>query len=177
MRIMTNRIRIKRIKKPIILGLMLMGLLQPLLAQEYILKDFAEDRNESKYCLYPSTLRMININKNEAYEELASSFEKFLIYQMDSATVGKKSYRDIMQQYRDAGFEEYISVMGGGTTALILGEEKKINEMVGVFGLDDQVFLFFLQGNIQWQKIPTLLNTFAENDLINIFDLNLGKWD
>ena len=125
-------------KKSFLIGLMLWGLSQPLFAQESILKDFAEDRSESKYCLYPSTLRMINLKNNEAYNELASSFEKFLIYQMDSMAVVEKSHRGIMKEYRSEGFEEYISVMGGGNEVLILGEEKRTNEMVGVFGRDDQ---------------------------------------
>ncbi|MCP4459183.1 MAG: DUF4252 domain-containing protein [Cytophagales bacterium] len=168
---MTKTIRIKSL----FIGLVVWGLSQPLFAQEDILKDFAENRNNSKYCMYPSTLRMINLKNNEAYTELANSFRKFLIYEMDSITVAKGSHRDVMKKYRNEGFEEYVSLIGGGNEVLILGEEKRTNEMVGIFGMGDQVFVFYLLGNIQWQKIPTLINTFAENDLINIFDIN--EWD
>jgi hypothetical protein len=152
-----------------------MGLTQPLFAQEDILKDFAEERNERKYCLYPSTLRMINIEKNEAFDELAASFEKFLLYELDSVTVAENKYRGVMKKYQEAGFEEYVSIIGGGNTVLILGEEKRTNEMVGIVGQDNQIFAFFLQGNIAWEKIPTLFNTLSENDLINIFEIN--EWD
>jgi len=164
-------------KKSFFIGLILWGLSQPLFAQESILKDFAEERNSSKYCLYPSTLRMLNLKNNEAYTELANSFEKFLIYDLDSTTASDKSYRGIMKDYRSEDFEEYISIIGGGNEVLILGEEKRTNEMVGVFGMDGKVFVFYLLGNIQWQKIPTLINTLSENDLINIFDIKMDEWD
>jgi len=164
-------------KKSFFIGLILWGLSQPLFAQESILKDFAEERNSSKYCLYPSTLRMLNLKNNEAYNDLATTFEKFLIYELDSVTTVERSYRKIMKSYRSEGFEEYVSVIGGGNEVLILGEEKRTNEMVGVFGQNGQIFVFYLLGNIAWQKIPTLVNTLAENDLINIFDINTNAWD
>ena len=167
----------KTITKSLVIGLALMGLSWPLFAQEDILKDFAEVRNESKYCLYPSTLRMINVNKNEAYEELANSFEKFLIYQLDSISSASDSFKDVLTDYKKEEFEEYISVYGAGTTIMILGKEKRTNEMVGVLANSGRVFMFYLLGNIAFQKIPALINTFAENDLINIFDLNIGEWD
>lgn len=163
--------------KPLILGLLLWGFSQTLFAQEEILKDFAEGRNNSKYCLYPSTLRMLNLKQNEAYNELATTFEKLLIYELDSSTVVQRIYREVMNKYREEGFEEYISVIGGGNEVLILGEEKWTNEMVGVFGKNGQLFIFYLLGNIAWQKIPTLINTLAENDLINIFDINSKEWN
>ena len=66
------------------IGLLLGGLSQPLFSQEDIFKAYVEDNSERRYCLYPSTLRMINIKKNEAFEELATSLEKMLIYDLDS---------------------------------------------------------------------------------------------
>lgn len=167
----------KKRTKSLIIGLALMGLSQPLFAQDDILKDFAEERNSTKYCLYPSTLRMINLENNANYNELASSFEKFLIYQLDSITSTENSYKSVLTEYEENGFEEYISVYGDGTSVLVLGKEQRTNEMVGFFAQKDQIFMFHLLGNIAFQKIPTLINTFAENDLLNIFDLKIDQWD
>ncbi len=152
-----------------------MGASLPLLAQEDIFKDYAEAHHSRSYCLYPSTLRMININKNEAFDELASSFEKFLIYELDSVSAVERSFMPMIGEYRAEGFEEYMYLHGNGNLAMILGEEKRVNEMVGVFGVNDQTFAFFLIGNIAWQKIPTLINTLSENDLFNV--LVMDEWD
>ncbi len=152
-----------------------MGASPPLLAQEGIFKDYAEAHHTRSYCLYPSTLRMININKNEAFDELASSFEKFLIYELDSVSAVERSFMPMIGEYRAEGFEEYMYLHGSGNLAVILGEEKRVNEMVGVFGVNDQTFAFFLIGNIAWQKIPTLINTLSENDLFNV--LVMDEWE
>ena len=66
--------------------ILVLGLTQPLFAQESIFKDYAEQHNKRSYCLYPSTLRMINLQDNDAFDDLASSFEKFLIYELDSVS-------------------------------------------------------------------------------------------
>ncbi len=148
-----------------------MGLGQPLLAQEDILKEFAANRSERRYALYPSTLRMINIQKNEAFNELATSMEKFLIYDLDSISTANKSFGTMLDTYRTIGFEEYMSILGDGNSVVLLGKEKGTNELVGVVGQDDQLFAFFLKGNIAWQKIPTILRTMQDDDLLNVLDI------
>ncbi len=148
-----------------------MGLGQPLLAQEDILKEFAANRSERRYALYPSTLRMINIQKNEAFNELATSMEKFLIYDLDSISTVDKSFGTMLDTYRTIGFEEYMSILGDGNSVVLLGKEKGTNELVGVVGQDDQLFAFFLKGNIAWQKIPTILRTMQDDDLLNVLDI------
>jgi hypothetical protein len=153
-----------------------MGLSQPLLAQESILKEYAEDHHSSSYCLYPSTLRMINLSENEAFDEMASSFEKFLIYELDSISVIDKSFRTMLSDYEKEAFEEYMTILGSGNFTVILGKEKSVNEVVGVVGIEDQMFAFFLRGNIAWQKIPTLINTLSENDLFNVLNLQTEEW-
>ncbi len=148
-----------------------MGLGQPLLAQEDILKEYATNRSERRYALYPSTLRMINIQKNEAFNELATSMEKFLIYDLDSISTADKSFSTMLDKYRKIGFEEYMSILGDGNSVVLLGKEKGTNELVGVVGQDDQLFAFFLKGNIAWQKIPTILRTMQDDDLLNVLDI------
>ncbi|MEQ8714591.1 MAG: hypothetical protein RIC80_16340 [Cyclobacteriaceae bacterium] len=111
--------------KSLFIIFMLMGASLPLLAQEDIFKDYAEAHHSRSYCLYPSTLRMININKNEAFDELASSFEKFLIYELDSVSAVERSFMPMIGEYRAEGFEEYMYLHGNGNLAMILGEEKR----------------------------------------------------
>lgn len=161
--------------KTLILGLMLIGAGQPLLAQEDIFKDYAEKNNDRSYCLYPSTLRMINIKKNPAFEEFASSFDKLLIYDLDSASVASKSFFKMMDKYRAAGFEEYMFVTGGGSEVLLLGKEKRTNELVGILGQDNGIFAFFLKGNVAWQKIPQIIQTLSEDDVLNILDMKIDN--
>lgn len=158
-----------------ILWIILWGGSTPLFAQENIFKAYANDHHTRSYCLYPSTLRMINIQRNEAFDEMASSLDKFLIYELDSISATTKSFKNMLNAFEAEGFEEYFTILGAGNYTIVLGEEKRVNEMVGVFGIQDQMFVFFLRGNIAWQKIPTLINTLSENDLFNV--LTMREWE
>lgn len=165
----TNMTNLKRL----ISILLLAALSIPVLAQEKPLKDYAEDRRERKFCLYPSTLRMINVAKNEGYNEMVSGIEKLLIYKLDSTARADRSYKELLVEYRDLGFEEYLAMYGGGTTMyLYANENKKPHEFVGVFGDDETALAIYLRGMVRWEKIPDLINTFREGDLLDFLDLN-----
>ena len=140
-------------------------------SQEGPIKDYGETHKNLKFCLYPSTLRMINLSSNEDYYDMVNDVEKLLIYQLDSAAEASKGYMDVMKEYRDNGFEEYATIYGGKQTLVLLGSDSR-EEMVGVFGAErNGSLMFYLKGTIGWQKIPTLMNNFQENDMINIFNL------
>lgn len=147
-------------------------LYQPLFAQERPLKELIEHKRERKYAFYPSTLRMINLSQNPDYNEMISGIDKILIYTLDSATRADRSYLEIATAYSELGFDEYATAYGGDMTLSILGKEGGENEFVGFLGLEESVVVFYLRGTIGWQKIPALLNTMKEEDMINLFELN-----
>lgn len=151
---------------------MLLGLIfyQPLFAQETPLKDLIEHKRDRKYAFYPSTLRMINLSQNPDYNEMVSGVEKLLIYTLDSATKADKSYRAIVETYTALGFDEYAAAYGGGRALAVLG--KGGSEFVGYFGESDLLMAFYLKGAVDWQKIPTLLNSMKQEEMLNLFDLN-----
>ena len=146
------------------LFLILFSMAASLSAQESIIKDFAESRRDLKFCLYPSTLRMININKDPAYNELVSDVEKLLIYKLDSATIASNEYLGWTQKYTENGFEEYI-YMRGKINLTLLGKDE---EFIGVSGANDNVVAFYLRGNIALQKIPELVQTFEKGDILSM---------
>ncbi|MFY0685598.1 MAG: hypothetical protein JXQ90_00460 [Cyclobacteriaceae bacterium] len=155
--------------------LVLVGTSFPLLAQESIVKDFAEGNHKNKYCFYPSTLRMVNLKNNPDYNELVGTIDKLLVYNLDSAaSIG---FRSIIEEAETKGFEEYITFFGGSQTLYLYGKEGNKPQMIGVLRDKESSYAFYMKGAIQFQKIPTLFSTLQENDLLNIFDLNLQGWD
>lgn len=148
-------------------SLLLLSLLSS--AQESILKDFAEDRKDFKICLYPSTLRMMNVSKDPEFNELVNGIEKLLIYRLDSSTIATKEYASWTDKYRENDFEEYMS-MTGAMNLIILGAEE---EYVGVTGSKGQVVAFYLRGTIAFQKIPKLIQTFEGGDILSLLTKQL----
>lgn len=157
--------------------LLLGGLFTSLGAQETPFKEYADAHKDRKFCFYPSTLRMINIAQNPDYNEMVNGIEKLLVYTLDSAASANNNYKEIISEYQNLGFEEYAAMYGGKTNFFLYGKENKDeNQFVGVMKMDDAVYAFYLRGRIGWQKIPDLMQSFKNGDVINIFDLkNSGR--
>ena len=139
-----------------------------LIAQESIIKEFSEPRRPTQWlnpiALYPSTLRMVNIGSNPTFNEIVNDIEKVLIYTLDSATIASKDYSNWMKEYEAIGYEEYFTMLGQQKMRII----GKNNEYVGYMFTSDRVLTFYLRGEIPFQKIPTLLETFQSNDVLDI---------
>jgi len=141
--------------------------IQPLLAQEQIIKDLFETGNEKKYAFYASTLRMVNLTKNKEYNELVNGIDKLLVYSLDSATIASKSYKKVADAYLNEGFEEYIMAFGGDINIALIGKEnKRANEFAGYTNMDGNTFAFYLRGSIAWEKIPSLLKSIRKEEFL-----------
>ena len=138
------------------------GYVYPVFSQEAPLKEFAEPSRQRKYCLYPSTLRMINVSQNPEYNQLIADVEKLLLYQYDSNPTKNAEFKTMMNAYEGLGFEDYISMYGGDQNLSIKG---KNDAMIGSFGADDVYIIFYLKGNLALQKIPKLVNVLQEEIL------------
>ena len=135
-------------------------------SQESVIKDFAEPRRPTRWmnpvCLYPSTLRMINISQDPQFNELVNDIEKVLIYTLDSATYANKEYKTLLKDYEEIGYEEYIALFGKQEMRIIGKDE----EYVGVMAAGGRAMAFYMKGDIPFGKIPTLLQTFQSDDVL-----------
>ena len=142
-------------------------------AQESRFKDFAEEHNDRAYCFYTSTIRMLNIGDNPEFNELVNGIEKILVYQLDSISIADKLYNNMLDDFKSVNFEEIVSIAGGGNvTSVLMSPEDVDNQFVGVFINDQFSLVFFMKGDISWQEIPKIMNSFNNDDFINILDIN-----
>lgn len=155
-------------KKLLLTTLLLLPFVGSLIAQESIIKAFSEPRRPSRWmnpiCMYPSTLRMINISGNPTYNELVNDIEKILVYSLDSATVAGDDYSSWIREYEEIGFEEYIR-LSGPQRVRIVGKEE---EYVGLLKAEDRLLTFYIKGSIPFHKIPLLLQSFQSDDLLGL---------
>ncbi len=154
--------------------------IQGAFSQEGPLKEFAEENPNaslsrfSKICLYPSTLRMINISQNPDYNELVNDIDKILIYVLDSAFIEATDVYGFLNTYKDRGYEEFASVKGTKQNLVILGEGTE--NVIGIVsgGEISNSLLFYMHGKINWQKIPALMQTLESNEVVDIFNFKDG---
>lgn len=147
---------------------LLLLLVFPGFSQESIIKDFSAPRRPSPWlnpiCLYPSTLRMINVSNDPDFNELVNDIEKVLIYTLDSATIASADYSSWLKEYQQIGYEEYLSFTGPQSIKIF----GKGDEYVGLMKAEEKLLTFYLRGDIPFHKIPTLINSFSSDDLLGI---------
>lgn len=152
--------------KKYLLATTLVLMIMSAIAQESIIKDFAEPRRPTRWMnpirLYPSTLRMVNLAQDPNFNEMVNDVEKVLIYTLDSATAVSKSYKDLLKNYEAEGFEEYITIFGKQEMRIVGKEE----EYVGIVAVEGNAIAFYLRGDIPFGKIPTLLESFQSSDML-----------
>lgn len=160
-------------KATILISLILLLGLRPVFAQEQPLKDYAEDRRESKFCFYPSTLRMVNLANNPDFDELVNGIEKLLIYTLDSTARANKTYNELFATYEKLNFEELASAYGGKMNFYLYGKDE---EYIGVIRQEDVLTAFYLRGRLAANKLPQLIQSMNEGDFINPFDFNIDNF-
>ncbi len=107
---------------------------------------------------------MVNISGNSDFNALVNDIEKILIYTLDSATIISDDKTSWIKDYEEIGYEEYISLYGKQMMR-IYGKDE---EYVGIMSAEDRLLTFYLRGNIPFHKIPTLINSFREEDFLDI---------
>lgn len=154
--------------KNVLIALSFLALTSQSIAQESILRDFAESRRKAGWlypiCLYPSTLRMISLDQDPEFYKLVNEIEKVLIYKLDSATIVAAKNSQWMDEYEAKGYEEYVSISGPQTLKII----GKGNEYVGMAASEEQVVALYMRGQVGFASLPRLVNTFSSDNLLSI---------
>ncbi|MEQ8241073.1 MAG: DUF4252 domain-containing protein [Cyclobacteriaceae bacterium] len=141
-----------------------------LVAQESFLKDFAKTRSDKKYTLYASTLRMLNVTKDENFNELVNDIEKINVFVFDSATTRDQSFQALAEKYNAESYDEYLK-MYGGQYAYVAGKELGRNmEIIGLLGQKDAAYAIYIIGVIPLQKIPKVVALLRENQILNLLE-------
>ena len=164
-----------RMKKYLVILTICVLSTQGAFAQEWPLKDFMEKNPNaklppfSKACLYPSTLRMIDLSQNPDYQDLISEIDKILVYLPDSAFLEATDSEVLFEEYKNRGFKELVSVRTNVESILVLG--KGTDQVIGTLGGGDfgRPLFFYIKGSLQLQKIPRLFETFKGSDMIDVF--------
>lgn len=165
-------------RNKILTTILLLTVFLSLNAQEDRFKEFAEAHKDRAFCFYPSTLRMLNIGDNPEFNKIANSVEKLLVYKLDSISGADKLYTEMISDFKTLGFDEFVSVSGGGNDMHLLGSPPKMEqEFVGIVINKDLSIAFFLKGNIGWEEIPKMISSIQNGDFINVLDFNFAEFD
>jgi hypothetical protein len=145
-------------------------------AQNSIVTEFKENHKTSlSLYFYPSTLRMINIERNQEFDEMISEIKKARFFKMDSGSVSKEDLSGLEKNLKNEGFEEVMFVKNKDMDLRVWGLEKRNPELVIFSKSDDELMLLEINGMINVAKIPKLTQTFNQEGFIDILNLRKSK--
>lgn len=145
-------------------------------AQSSIISEFKENHETAlSLYFYPSTLRMINIERNVEFDEMISGIKKARFFKLDSGTVTKIDLSELAEELTNEGFEEIMFVKNKDMDLKVWGLEKKNPELVVLSKSGDELMLLEINGMINVAKIPKLTQTFNQEGFIDILKLTGTK--
>ncbi len=141
-------------------------------AQNSIVTDFKENHDMAlSLYFYPSTLRMINMERNREYDEMIQEIKSIRFFKLDSGTVSKVDLNRFKVDLRSEGFEEVMTIKNTDIDLQVWGLEKRTPELVIVSKSENEIMLLEIIGMINITKIPKLTQTFNQKGFLDIFKL------
>lgn len=148
----------------------------PGFSQNSAVTDFKEQHGTAlSLYFYPSTLRMINLERNPEWDEMIRGIKKARFFQMDSGAVSSDELIAFITLLADKGFEEMLNVRNKKLDMQVWGIEKRLPEMILIFRSGQELYLLEIQGMINVAKVPKLIDSFSESAFLNVLDLKNKK--
>jgi len=113
---------------------------------------------------YPSTLRMLNIQKDTAYDRLIKDVDKLSLLMLRPNVFETSDYLAFSDRLiSEEQFEEYMVWDGPDYELLVLGKPA-YQQMIGITGYGDRYYIFDLKGSINLMKLPDLYENITTRD-------------
>ena len=145
-------------------------------AQSIVVTEFKENHNTGlSLYLYPSTLRMINIERNQEFDEMIREIKKARFFKMDSGAVSKTDLSKLAKDLKNIGFEEVMFIKNKDADIRVWGKQKRNPELVIISKSDEELMLLEINGMINIAKIPKLTQTFNRSGFLDVLNLTGEK--
>lgn len=130
-----------------------------------------ENETDRQYVVYPSTLRMVNLEHNEEYDELVNEFRKGQFFSLSNNKENSSLVKDLENDLILEGFEEAMMYKSGDQDVTVYICERKIPRIAAILKSDSIFNIIQVEGLINIAKIPKLMEDFDESDYINVLDV------
>ncbi len=141
-------------------------------SQNSAVTDFKETHGTAlALYFYPSTLRMINIERNKEFDDMIRDIRKARFFRMDSGAVSSQELAEFTSELKNCGFEEVMFIKNKEMDVRVLGLEKRRPEFVIISKTKEEVMLLEVNGMINVAKLPKLAETFNENAFLDVLHL------
>jgi len=147
-------------------------------AQSSVLKEWKDqDKVETSYHFYPSTLRMINLERDPNFDKLVKPIRKLAFMNLRPDSLERKDLRNAANRIiKEEKYETYIELEGPDNSVFVLGNDTKGYTCVLAYS-EDEYYMAEIQGMIDimqlsklYEKITTADST-SKMGILNVLDL------
>ncbi len=136
------------------------------------LGDFLEEhKTRDSYFLYPSTLRMVNLENNQEFNDMIKDLERGRYTTYPKSDAFKTQIRELQKALINDGYEEVLEIKNKEIQARVLLMERKTPILFATIYDKENVHLLEIKGLINPVKIPDLMQSFNDEQFLNIFKL------
>jgi hypothetical protein len=124
---------------------------------------------------YPSTLRMVNLERNPQFDEMIRHVKKARFYNLDTGTVAPEDIGRLAGQLAASGFEQLMFMKSEEMDIQSWGIEAKEPETIMISQTGHEVMILEIVGMVNIAKVPKLMDTFDDNAFLDVLNLNQKK--
>lgn len=130
--------------------------------------------HDTQLYFYPSTLRMLNINKDPAFYALVENVKHLRILTFASDSLVGPGGSAMVKALEGEGFEEAMSMRSQGANVRIYSKSpsEKMEGLVAFVAQDDQNFVLELEGEVNPLKLYDLLQNGLDMPVLDSYFKN-----
>ena len=156
--------------RTIVLSLVLFALLAlPAQAQTDISSRLAQRDGATKLFFYKNTLRMINVSKNEAFDELIKNIDKvrYVTVPIERGGFTLESYDALLTEIKGEGFEELMNMRQADRfiDAYLKGASEQPDGFIVTIRTEDDLTMLDMKGLINPTQVGGLMESFQKFDI------------
>lgn len=136
-----------------------------------------DEKTELSLYFYPSTLRMVNLQRNAEFDELIKDIDKLTFLKLDRHAFDHQQFIELVQKLEQKEkMEEYIVVEGKDQKLYVLGRENPA-ATIGLAYFQKEYYAMDVAGEIQIKNLPKLYEQLSQNDstfrngFVNVFQV------
>ncbi len=147
------------------------------LAQSRTVNNFLEEHSPSQELfLYPSTLRMVNLEKNPDFYMMVREVDKLrvLMYDKNENSFSTQTIRTLSQDIEKEDYQELMTFQTGDQQVYLysLGDDDTTEGVVGLVETDDAIILTDLEGFVNLAAMLKLFQgDFNFENIASIVDI------
>lgn len=130
-----------------------------------------DNEMEQEYYIYPSTLRMINVEENEDFNQMVEDFRKGQLFVIKINEENDKLVEKLRKDISKEGYEEAMSFDSPSQQALVYVLDEKVPKMAAIMQSDSLYRIFQVEGLINIAKLPKVMQSFDSDDYLNVLEV------